>query len=205
MRLLNIVCSPRGEQSASISISQAFIQAYSQKFPGMEVDTLNVWEEHLPDFDSQAIGAKYKRVANEALNEAEHAAWTSIEKLVQRFRQADRIVLGIPMWNFSYPYKLKQLIDLVSQRNMLFSFDGRQYGPLLNISRALVIHVRGQSQGKDMMNPGFEHQSAYMDFWLKFIGVAEVLSIEVEHTWDRHAQETLEQAKAEAIALASAF
>jgi FMN-dependent NADH-azoreductase len=205
MRLLNIVCSPRGEQSASISISHAFLQAYSQRFPRMEVDTLNVWEEHLPDFDSQAIGAKYKRVANEALNDAELSAWTSIEKLVQRFRQADRIVLGIPMWNFSYPYKLKQLIDLVSQRNMLFSFDGTQYAPLLNIRRALVIHVRGQSQGEDIRNPGFEHQAAYMDFWLKFIGVAEVLSIEVEHTWDGHAQETLEQAKAEAIARASAF
>lgn len=205
MRLLNIVCSPRGEQSASISISHAFIQAYGQRFPGMEVDTLNVWEEHLPDFDNRAIGAKYKRVAHEVLNEAEHSAWTSIEKLVQRFRRADRIVLGIPMWNFSYPYKLKQLIDLVSQRNLLFSFDGTQYGPLLNISRALVIHVRGQSQGKNAMNPGFEHQAAYMDFWLKFIGVAEVLSIEVEHTWDRHAQETLEQAKAEAVALASTF
>ena len=35
------------------------------------------------------------------------------------------------MWNFAYPYKLKQLIDLSSQRNMLFTFDGENYGPLL--------------------------------------------------------------------------
>jgi FMN-dependent NADH-azoreductase len=28
------------------------------------------------------------------------------------------------MWNFGLPYKLKQLIDLVAQRNYLFAYDG---------------------------------------------------------------------------------
>jgi FMN-dependent NADH-azoreductase len=37
-------------------------------------------------------------------------------------------VLSVPMWNFAYPYKLKQLIDLVCQRNMLFTYDGTEYG-----------------------------------------------------------------------------
>lgn len=205
MRLLNIVCSPRGEKSASIAIANTFLEAYGERCPGLEVDTLNVWEEEFPDFNSQAIDAKYKRVSKEALNSVEQAAWENIETLVQRFRRAERIVLGVPMWNFSYPYKLKQLIDLVSQRNMLFSFDGRQYGPLLKIPRALVIHVRGQSQGKDTGSPGFEHQTAYIDFWLKFIGVAEVLSIQLEHTWDGRAQETLEAGNTQAITLAADF
>jgi FMN-dependent NADH-azoreductase len=62
-----------------------------------------------------------------------------------RFQQADRIVLGVPMWNFSVPYKLKQLIDLSCQRNMLFKFDGEFYGPSLSIDRAFVAYVRGQS------------------------------------------------------------
>jgi hypothetical protein len=39
------------------------------------------------------------------------------------------------MWNFGLPYKLKQLIDLVAQRNYLFSYDGKQYGPLLNVEK----------------------------------------------------------------------
>ncbi len=205
MRLLNIICSPRGEKSASIAIANTFLEAYGQRCPALEVDTLNVWEEDFPDFNNQAIGAKYKRVSKEALNNAEQAAWKSIETLVQRFQRAERIVLGVPMWNFSYPYKLKQLIDLVSQRNMLFSFDGRQYGPLLEIPRALVIHVRGQSRGLDIDSPGFEHQADYIDFWLKFIGVANVLSIQLEHTWDGRAPETIETGKAQAIALAADF
>lgn len=207
MRLLNIVSSPRGAQSASIAIANAFIDACRQACPSLEVDTLNVWEEALPDFNSQTIGAKYKRVSNAPMNAAEASAWTHIEALAKRFQQADRIVLGVPMWNFGYPYKLKQLIDLVSQRNLLFTFNGQAYGPMLDIERALVIHVRGQSHDKaaGLAHPGFTHQADYIEFWLKFIGVKEVRSLTVEHTWDALAPETIEDGKVRAVAMAGDF
>jgi FMN-dependent NADH-azoreductase len=47
------------------------------------------------------------------------------------------------MWNFFFPYKLKQLIDLSCQRNMLFRFDGKRYGPSLDIEKAFVAFLRG--------------------------------------------------------------
>lgn len=207
MRLLNIVSSPRGARSASISIAESFLEACGQAHPGLEIDTLNVWEEDLPDFDSRAIGAKYKGVSKTPLDDAEATIWARITELARRFQQADRIVLGVPMWNFDYPYKLKQLIDLVSQRGMLFSFDGRAYGPLLSIPRALVIHVRGQ--GHDPVaypaSPGFAHQADYLDFWLKFIGVKEVRRLMVEHTWDARAKDAIAQARIRATAIAQDF
>jgi FMN-dependent NADH-azoreductase len=208
MRLLNIVSSPRGPKSASIAIAHAFLDAYGEASSSIDVDTLNVWEEHLPDFDSQAIGAKYKGVSKEPMDSAELSIWNRIQSLVKRFQEADRIVLGVPMWNFAYPYKLKQLIDLVTQRNMLFTFDGETYGPLLTIPRALVIFVRGQYHDQwagGLRSPGFEHQEHYIEFWLKFIGVDEVKTLKVEHTWDPKARDTIEQGKAQAVAVACDF
>jgi len=207
MRLLNIVSSPRGLKSVSIAVASAFLDAYCKASVSIEVDTLNVWEENLPDFDSKAIGAKYKGVSKETMDNSEFSIWIRIESLVKRFREAERIVLGVPMWNFAYPYKLKQLIDLVSQRNMLFTFDGNKYGPLLKVPRALVIYVRGQShdRGAGNSSPGFRLQTDYIDFWLKFIGVNEVKTLMVEHTWDAKAQETVEQGKAQATAMAFDF
>ena len=204
---MNIISSPRGADSVSISIANAFLDAYRGTCASVEVDTLNVWEENLPDFDSEAIGAKYKGVSKEPLNSAELSIWNRIQSLVKRFQDADRIVIGVPMWNFSYPYKLKQLIDLISQRNMLFTFNGQAYGPMLKIPRALVIYVRGQSRnaGAGISSPGFEHQTDYIDFWLKFIGVDEVKSLTEEHTWDAEAQETVERGKAQACAVAVDF
>ena len=63
------------------------------------------------------------------MTEAESNVWERIQSLIERFQSADRIVLGTPMWNFGPKYKLKQLIDLVAQRNYLFTYDGKQYGP----------------------------------------------------------------------------
>ncbi len=184
MRLLNIEASPRGSKSASIAVTNAFLKAYGQVCPQVSVDSMNVWEEKLPDFDQEAIGAKYKGVNKEPMDEAEAAVWNKIQALAARFHRADRIVLGVPMWNFAYPYKLKQLIDLVCQRNMLFTYDGTEYGPLLNTSRAFVVYARGGTYAEDSPTPAsrFDHQKEFIDFWLKFIGVEEVRTLVVEGT-----------------------
>src|SRR5437588_12977217 len=124
MRLLNLEASPRGSRSASIAVTSAFLEAYRQACPGVMVDTLNVWEEKLPDFDQEAIGAKYKGVYKQPMDQAETAVWDKIQDLAVRFRQADSIVLGVPMWNFAYPYKPKQVIAQASKRHLLLTYDG---------------------------------------------------------------------------------
>src|SRR5271168_1740336 len=184
IHLLKIDASPRASKSNSIALTDAFVTAYTDALPSVAVDVLNVWDEKLPEFDNAAIDAKYKGVAGSAMNEAETSVWNRIQTLVARFKRADRIVLGVPMWNFAYPYKLKQLIDLVSQRNMLFTYDGTEYGPLLKTSHAFVVYVRGGTYAEDSPTPAsqFDHQKGYIDFWLKFIGVKEVHTLVVEGT-----------------------
>src|ERR1700736_888525 len=101
MHLLNVQSSPRGPRSASIAVADAFLQAYRQAHPNLTVDTLNVWEENLPDFDQDAIGAKYKGINKKPMDPAEEAVWNRIKDLVARFQRADRLVIGVPMWNFA--------------------------------------------------------------------------------------------------------
>jgi FMN-dependent NADH-azoreductase len=208
MRLLNIEASPRGAQSVSIALSTAFLEAFQASNPAVEIDTLNVWDADLPEFDRQAIGAKYKGVSKERMNDAEARVWESIQSLARRFQAADRILLGVPMWNFAYPYKLKHLIDLACQRDFLFTFDGKTYGPLVRADKAFAIFVRGQSEEAGfgaLRSPGFEHQIRYLEFWLRFIGVREVASMTVEHTWDAQATDTVARGKAQAAAAAERF
>ena len=142
MKLLEIQSSPRGESSDSITLTKSFIEACKSNDTSIVVDTLNVWHERLPESDYEAIGAKYKAVKHETMTEAESNVWERIQSLIQRFQSADRIVLGTPMWNFGLPYKLKQLIDLIAQRNYLFTYDGKQYGPLLNVEKT-ILYTRG--------------------------------------------------------------
>ena len=166
------------------------------------------WQEQLPEFDAEAIGAKYKGVSGESMTPVETATWEKIRELASRFQRADRIVLGVPMWNFSVPYKLKQLIDLSCQRNLLFTFDGEFYGPSLSIDKAFVAYVRGQSDEagvKTASQPGFEYLSGYIEFWLRFIGVRSVVSLTVEHSWDGRAVDMIDAGKRRAAELARQF
>jgi FMN-dependent NADH-azoreductase len=58
VRILDIQSSPRGEASDSITLTKSFIEACRSYDASVVVDTLNVWQEQLPEFDYEAIGAK---------------------------------------------------------------------------------------------------------------------------------------------------
>jgi FMN-dependent NADH-azoreductase len=208
MRVLNIVTSPRKDQSVSRALVDAFLREYMTQADDIVVDTLDVWQEWLPEFDAETINAKYKGVSGEPMTPAEVSAWEKIRELASRFQRADRIVMGVPMWNFSFPYKLKQLIDLSCQRNMLFTFDGKCYGPSLSIEKAFVAYVRGQSDEagfKTVAQPGFQYLSSYVEFWLRFVGVRRIVTLTVEHTWDGRAVDMIDAAKRRAVELARQF
>jgi FMN-dependent NADH-azoreductase len=192
VRLLEIQSSPRGESSDSITLTKSFIEACKSDNNSIVVDTLNVWHESLPEFDYEAIGAKYKAVKHETMTEAESNVWERIQLLIRRFPNTDRIVLGTPMWNFGLPYKLKQLIDLVAQRNYLFTYDGKQYGPLLQVKKAIVVYTRGSRflEGTPISPSRFDYQAPYLNFWLQLVGVRDLRSVIVDNAWNRDRQES---------------
>ena len=82
------------------------------------------------------------------------------------------------------------MIDLTAQRNYLFTDNGKEYGPCLNIPKALVVYTRGSGFYEDSpIPPSFDHQAPYIDFWLRLIGVHEVLSVVVDNAWNQdHAE-----------------
>ena len=90
VKILEIQSSPRGESSDSITLTKSFIEACKSENTSIIVDMLNVWHERLPEFDYEAIGAKYKAVKHQAMTEPESSVWERIQSLIQRFQNADR-------------------------------------------------------------------------------------------------------------------
>jgi hypothetical protein len=81
MRVLNILTSPRKDQSASRALVDAFLREYMTQTDDIVVDTLDVWQEWLPEFDAETINAKYKCVSGESMTPAEITAWEKIREL----------------------------------------------------------------------------------------------------------------------------
>ena len=87
MHVLNIVASPRKEKSVSAAIVDAFLSEYKERAGNLLVDTLDIWQERLPEFDFEAINAKYKGVSGEPMTPVETATWEKIRELSSQFQR----------------------------------------------------------------------------------------------------------------------
>ena len=176
-RLLHIQCSPRLRRSASLEIARSFIQRYQQQVPDTQVSTLDLWSLELPELDQTAMDAKYARLGGQPLNAGEQSAWDRLQELAAPLHQADLLVLSVPLWNFSIPYKLKHFIDLVSHQGILFSFDP-EHGlqGLLREKTAVVSYARGLDWRPARRRILQRQQGAV------FIGIADQHSLVVEKT-----------------------
>ncbi|MGI4982111.1 MAG: FMN-dependent NADH-azoreductase [Janthinobacterium lividum] len=200
--LLHVVGSPREQRSASHEVADAFIEAWRSGESGATIDTLDVWRTALPEFDGVALGAKYAALEGRERTVGEKRVWEDISALAARFQKADVIVFSVPMWNFGIPYRLKHLIDVVSQKDLLFSFDERGLQGLLTGARAVTIAARGAPLGD-----AIEHQNAYMRSWCEMVGIHEHHDVIIEKTLfgpqiDTQARQT---ARNEAVALAASM
>jgi FMN-dependent NADH-azoreductase len=182
--LLHIESSPRKKRSASLDVARAYVDAYRDTHPDHRIDVLDLWSVAMPEFDGDALDAKYADLSGAPLSKDQQQAWTSIRQLAQRLHDADTLLFSVPLWNFSIPYKLKHFIDVVSQRGILFSFDERGLQGLLKEKRAVVMYARGldYSVGSSTPAHSFDFQRPFMEAWLRSVGVSDVKSIVVEKT-----------------------
>ncbi|MDZ4327948.1 MAG: NAD(P)H-dependent oxidoreductase [Pseudomonas sp.] len=183
--LLHIECSPRKQRSASLEVARRFISRYQEHIPNTEILTLDLWNMALPEFDDLTMEAKYAGLNGTALTPAQQEAWNTLKDLAAHLQRADVLVMSVPLWNFSIPYKLKHFIDLVSQKDILFSFDPeRGLEGMLHNKTAVVAYARGLDFSAQSITPAerFDFQKPYVEAWLQFIGVTDVHSVIVEKT-----------------------
>jgi FMN-dependent NADH-azoreductase len=182
MHLLHVIGSPRTGRSASRQVANTFIEVWKEKRLDGTVDELNVWEIDLPVFDGPVLEAKYAGIEGRALTPAQVDAWRTVDTLAERFRQANVIVFSVPMWNFGIPYRLKHLIDVISQKDVLFTFDERGLNGLLVGRTVVTIAARGVQLGAAFPPEEFDFQTAYLTMWSRMVGITDVRVINVEKT-----------------------
>lgn len=184
-RLLYVEASPRKDRSASIEVSRAFLEAYRAANPHDEIETLDIWASDLPSFNGEALAAKYAGLSGTPLTTEQKTVWDEIRRLAAPFLAADKLLFAVPLWNFGIPYRLKQLIDLISQKDILFSADRNGYQGLLKARKAMVVYARGLDYlATASATPAatYDFQKPYMEMWLRFVGVTEISDIIVEKT-----------------------
>jgi FMN-dependent NADH-azoreductase len=181
-KLFHLNCSPRAD-SESAAGARVFLDGFRRARPDWDIDVMNLWRDHLPEFDGYVLEAKYARMSGQAFTDSQRDAFVVAERIAIRLALADRVLISTPMWNFSIPYKLKQWFDVIVQPGLTFRFDpATGYQPLLRDRPTIVIiasggdFVTGMNRGRtDMATP-------YLREALRFIGVSDVRFVPIGPT-----------------------
>jgi FMN-dependent NADH-azoreductase len=182
-KLLYVQGSPRGGESHSNRIADAYLAARRSAQPGISIDTLDLWREPLPEFDGDKAAAKMTVITGGSLAGAEKTTWDVISAIASRFTAADEYLFTVPMWNSGIPYRLKLYIDLVTQPGILFGFDpDKGYTGLLQNKRAAVIYTSGAYAPGVAPAFGKDFHSTYFDDWLRFINVKDIATVRFQPT-----------------------
>ncbi len=180
-KLLHIVAAPRGELSRTLNVTDAFLETFRQKYPGCEVDELNVFTEALPQLTVEVLGAKYVLMGGGQLSGELKDAWRDVERHIERFLGADAYLISTPMWNFSIPFALKHYIDVIVQPQYLFRYtDKGSPEGLVKNKKMVVITSRGGDYGPDSPVRTYDHQEPYLRDIFGFVGITDITFVNAQ-------------------------
>lgn len=207
-KLLYVEASPRKDRSVSIAVAKEFVASYLASHPGDTVETLDVWNTPLPEFNGAVINAKYAIMHGQPYDPADAAAWSTVERMCEHFKSFDKFLFSTPMWNFGIPYKLKHYIDVITQPGLTFTYAPETgYTGLVSGKPSCAIYSRGGAYPAGTAAAAFDLQKGYLPVVLGLIGFKDVKSVVIEPTAAAPDAVAAEKQKriAEARAMAMSF
>jgi FMN-dependent NADH-azoreductase len=202
-RLLFVTASPRGHDSDSISLAEAFLDHYCRWRPGVEIDRLDTFID-LPAFAARHAHAKMSMIANQPVPETAASDWAQVLAVAARIQAADTLLFAVPMWNGGIPWALKLFIDIVTQPGIAFRFDPASgYHGLLSGRRAITIYTSRVFTPGAPAAFGIDHQSTYLRWWLEYCGIDNIHELRLQPTYpttDLHHRRSLAITQAQELA-----
>jgi FMN-dependent NADH-azoreductase len=178
MKLLHIDSSVLGAGSASRALSADIVARQVKLHPGIEV----VYRDLAADAALHLSPAHLAAWQGRAVNDAQLGAdLTKGGAYLQELFDADIIVIGAPMYNFSIPSQLKAWIDRVVVAGKTF-----RYGPngpeglLAGAKKVFIASSRGNVYTPGSPAAPFEHHESYLISILNFIGLTDVTVVRAE-------------------------
>ncbi len=173
--LLQINASISNGNGQSSQLARQFVSAFQKGNPGTKVMVRDVAAaEPVPHLDGERFGAFIAKP--EERSAAQQAVVAYSDALISELKQADLIVLGLPMYNFGVPSQLKAYFDHIARAGVTFKYTDK--GPVgqLTGKRAYVFAARG---GVYAGTP-LDTQTGYVRDFLRFIGISDVTFVYAE-------------------------
>lgn len=164
--LLHLDTSGRVSGSLSRAHSQALAQSIADE-TNLEIRYRDL-SKGLPFVNELMIQGYFS--ADEERTPEMRSALAISDQLVTELKAAERLVIGLPIYNFSVPASFKAWADLVARMGETFSYQqGVPVGLLANPKTHIVVSFGGTEIGSPR-----DHATPWVTTFLKFIGIHDI-------------------------------
>jgi FMN-dependent NADH-azoreductase len=173
--LLQINASINNDNGQSSQLANHFVAAFRKRYPEATIVTRDVAAaEPVPHLNAERFGAFIAQPDERST--AQHAVVAYSDALINELKQADVIVLGLPMYNFGVPSQLKAYFDHIARAGVTFKYTDKGPVGLLTGKKVYVFAARGGIYAGTPMDT----QTSYVRDFLRFIGMHDVEFIYAE-------------------------
>ncbi len=178
-KILHIISSPRGEASFSIKLGHAIIQKIQAAYPGSTVKEVDLVKKQFPHLEESHLVSFFTPPANRTPENT--AAIKHSDDAIGEILDADIIVIGAPLYNFSIHSTLKAWFDHIARAGVTFKYDENGVEGLIKGKKVYIamssggIYSEGPMQSYDFVSP-------YLKIILGHIGMTDVTVFRAEGT-----------------------
>ncbi len=166
--LLQINSGIFGADSRSSAMADAFVEQWMASRPGHRLIRRDLGEQPVPHLDAATIAAISTPPEEQTPEQSEAARYA--DHLIAELKEADTLVLGVPMYNFGVPSALKAWFDHVARAGDTFRYTESGPEGLLRDKKVYVFAARGG------IYAGTEQdvQTPFIRQFLGFLGISDV-------------------------------
>ncbi|SFG59354.1 FMN-dependent NADH-azoreductase [Neptunomonas qingdaonensis] len=166
--LLHIKSSIFGDGGKSSQLAVDFIKKWQKIEPQGQVVIRDLINNATPHLDADIVTALMTVEADRST--AQQAVATHSDQLINEIRQADLIVIGVPMYNFGIPSQMKAYLDQLARAGVTFKYTDQGPIGLLEDKPVYLFATRGGLY----RDSGADFQIPFMTQFLNFIGLKNI-------------------------------
>jgi FMN-dependent NADH-azoreductase len=176
MKILHVDSSILFGDSVSRRLTAEIVAALTAKAPQATVSRLDLAAEPVDHLTAAHLGAAQGAPVPAAL-EADVAAG---RKALGAFMEADVVVIGAPMYNFSVPSQLKAWVDRLAVAGVTFRYSEKGPEGLCAGKKVIVASSRGGVFSAGSPIAALDHQESYLTAFFGFLGITDVTFVRAE-------------------------
>lgn len=181
MKILHIDSSPLGGLSITRRLTTETVHELVKRHPDASVTYRDLAADSPSHLGGELLQALRLNAGSPGHADTQLAAeLAAASEMLEEFLEADVIIVGAPMYNFSIPSQLKAWIDRLALPGKTFRYTANGPEGLVGGKTVVVVSSRGGAYSGMPFETALDHQEAYLRATFGFFGIRSIRFVRAE-------------------------